>query len=147
MCYRRCCNGLDSHAVREAGRSVWVEASLHSHRFSAVKVLLSFARSPRTRLVLLSEQISIVCNSTAKKKKTPAQTCTRVLHVAEGKKAHACTANAVRHADTDCSEEPASALDPHLQNLGCRRHDKHKLDINLLTGRHRGCVLGWNTVI
>ena len=57
--YGRNHNCLDSHAVREANQSVWVEASLHSHRFIAVKVLLSLAHSLWTRLVLLSEQISI----------------------------------------------------------------------------------------
>lgn len=91
MRYRRCCNGLDSHAVREAGRSVWVEASLHSHTFSAVKVLLSFARSPRTRLVLLSEQISIVWNSTAKKNaRSNSETHVPVFCMLQGKKS-ACT--------------------------------------------------------
>lgn len=51
--------------MREVDQSVWVEASLHSHRFSAVKVLLSLAHSLWTRLVLLSEQISIAQRSRA----------------------------------------------------------------------------------
>lgn len=49
--------------MREVDQSVWVEASSRSHRFSAVKVLLSLAHSLWTRLVLLSEQISIAQRS------------------------------------------------------------------------------------
>lgn len=61
--YRYNHNCLDSHTGKEADQSVWVEASLRSHRFSAVKVFLSLAYSLWTQLVLLSEQISIAQHS------------------------------------------------------------------------------------
>ena len=85
--YRRSHNCLDSHAVREVDQSVWVEASLHSHRFSAVKVLLSLAHSLWTRLVLLSEQISIAQRSRATVKR-----CALVLVLTRAQARSSCTA-------------------------------------------------------
>lgn len=91
-------NCLDSHAVREADQSVWVEASLHSYRFSAVKVLLSLARSPWTRLVLLSEQISIAQRSKTMLNSKSIHTCARICVLRADPHAE------YEHTDKDCNE-------------------------------------------
>lgn len=92
--------------MREAEQSVWVEASLHSHRFSAVKVLLSLAHSPWTRLVLLSEQISIAPRSKTMLKQWKAYTCCTHMH-----------ANTVwDHMDMDCNQDECQVSVALLQD-------------------------------
>ncbi len=85
--------------MREADQSVWVEASLHSHRFSAVKVLLSLARSLWTRLVLLSEQISIAQHSKKTRSNSKSvHTCARICVLQADPHAE------YEHTGLDCNE-------------------------------------------